>query len=174
MLNERPVDRITVKAIVEDCGINRNTFYYYFSNIPALLDSIVMEPVDRIIREHAQADSLEECLAAATELAREHKKAIMNIYRSANRDFYERHLTRVCREMVSAYYSARYGELPIREEDRTVIIRYYQCELMGQALVWLESGMRYDIQAQFARLLQLRRGFGRKMVERCLTEPDGG
>ena len=27
LLEERPVDKITVKDIVEDCGINRNTFY---------------------------------------------------------------------------------------------------------------------------------------------------
>ena len=28
LLNERPLDKITVKDIVEDCGINRNSFYY--------------------------------------------------------------------------------------------------------------------------------------------------
>lgn len=30
LLNERPLSQVTVKAIVEDCGINRNTFYYHF------------------------------------------------------------------------------------------------------------------------------------------------
>ena len=28
LLNERPINRITVNDIVEDCGINRNSFYY--------------------------------------------------------------------------------------------------------------------------------------------------
>ena len=27
LLNERPLDKITIKDIVEECGINRNTFY---------------------------------------------------------------------------------------------------------------------------------------------------
>ena len=27
LLNEKPLDKITVKSIAEDCGINRNTFY---------------------------------------------------------------------------------------------------------------------------------------------------
>ena len=27
LLNERALDKIKVKDIVEDCGINRNTFY---------------------------------------------------------------------------------------------------------------------------------------------------
>lgn len=30
LLNERPVNKITVKDIVEDCDINRNSFYYHF------------------------------------------------------------------------------------------------------------------------------------------------
>ena len=29
LLNDRPLNQVTVKAIVEDCGINRNTFYYH-------------------------------------------------------------------------------------------------------------------------------------------------
>ena len=37
LLNERPLNRITVKDIVEECGVNRNSFYYHFEDIPALL-----------------------------------------------------------------------------------------------------------------------------------------
>ena len=29
LLNERPLDKITIKDIVDDCGISRNTFYYH-------------------------------------------------------------------------------------------------------------------------------------------------
>ena len=30
LLKKKFIDKITVKDIVEECGINRNTFYYYF------------------------------------------------------------------------------------------------------------------------------------------------
>ena len=36
LVNKTPLDKITVKDIVEDCGVNRNTFYYYFQDIYAL------------------------------------------------------------------------------------------------------------------------------------------
>ena len=29
LLNEKPLSKITVKDIVEECGINRNSFYYH-------------------------------------------------------------------------------------------------------------------------------------------------
>ena len=62
LLNEKPLSQITVRDIVDRCGLNRNTFYYYYQDIPQLLESIVDEEADRMIREHPAAESLEECL----------------------------------------------------------------------------------------------------------------
>ena len=33
LLQEKSIDKITVKDICEMCEINRNTFYYYYSDI---------------------------------------------------------------------------------------------------------------------------------------------
>ena len=39
LLNLYPLDKITVKDIVSDCGISRNTFYYHYRDIYDLLDA---------------------------------------------------------------------------------------------------------------------------------------
>ena len=59
LLSERPLSQITVKDIVEKCGVNRNSFYYHFRDMKALLESIVKEDVDQIMAEHPTIDSLE-------------------------------------------------------------------------------------------------------------------
>ena len=41
LLNEQPLNKISVRMIVEDCGINRNSFYYHYQDIPTLLETIV-------------------------------------------------------------------------------------------------------------------------------------
>ena len=61
LLDERPLNRITVKDIVEACGINRNSFYYHFEDLPALLEEIIAEQVQRLIQSHPTVDSLEDC-----------------------------------------------------------------------------------------------------------------
>ena len=38
LLLERPLDKITVTDIAEDCGINRMTFYHHFRDIYALVE----------------------------------------------------------------------------------------------------------------------------------------
>jgi len=165
LLNRGPMDRITVKAIVEDCGVNRNTFYYHFSDIPALLNEIVTDLADQIISRKARTDSLEACLGEVTRFARENKRAVMNIYRSSSKDVYEKHLIKICGYFVSSYIDSVWKNLPISDEDRDVMIRFYQCELIGQVLVWLESDMSYD-KGQFKRIIELRGSLRDAFLER--------
>ena len=45
LLNKKPFDKITVKEIVEECGINRNTFYYHYEDIYDLLQAVLDDEV---------------------------------------------------------------------------------------------------------------------------------
>ena len=65
LLNKKPLSKITVKDIVEDCGINRNSFYYHFQDLPALIEALLQAEADRIISENASLDSFEDCLLCA-------------------------------------------------------------------------------------------------------------
>ena len=58
LLNEKPLSQITIRDIVDDCGVNRNTFYYYYQDLPQLVESVVDEDAERIIRGHPTIDSL--------------------------------------------------------------------------------------------------------------------
>lgn len=48
--SKKPLDKITVRDIVDDCGVNRNTFYYYFQDIYAVLEEICQSGVERVPR----------------------------------------------------------------------------------------------------------------------------
>ena len=37
LLERQPLDKITVKMLVDACGVSRNTFYYHYDDIPSLL-----------------------------------------------------------------------------------------------------------------------------------------
>ena len=41
LLEEKSMAKITVKDIVERCGVNRNTFYYHFRDIPDVVEFIL-------------------------------------------------------------------------------------------------------------------------------------
>ena len=56
LLNERPLNKISVRDITDKCGINRNSFYYHYQDIPALMEEILTEQIDDIIEKYSGTD----------------------------------------------------------------------------------------------------------------------
>ena len=52
LLNDKPLDKITVKNVVEECGINRNTFYYHYRDIYDLVEDILNHEAEKVIKEY--------------------------------------------------------------------------------------------------------------------------
>ena len=168
LLDERPLSKISIKDIVEDCGINRNTFYYHFADLPDLVEAIMRDEVDRIMQSYHGISSLEECAAAAMKLSIEHKRAVMHIYNSANRDIYERYLMEICEYVTTTLVDNLIAGRPVPEEDRCAILQGYRCELFGHVLDWLSRGMSSEQEKHFLRLCELRRGMTEEMLKRSL------
>lgn len=167
LLNEKPLSQITVRDIVDDCGVNRNTFYYYYQDLPQLIESIVDEDAERIIREHPRVDSLEDCINAVLEFALKNRKAVMHIYHSVNRDIYEQYQWRVCTYVVTTYVDGVLGEKQLSPQDRITIIDYFKCVSFGVIMGWLETGMNPDALERFQRIFELKHGDLEQLIDRC-------
>lgn len=109
LLNERPLNKITVKDIVEDCGINRNSFYYHYPDIPALAEEIVRDEAARIVQEYPTVDSLEQCLEIAVEFALQNRTAVLHLYNSASHEAYEHSLMDICHSVVGSYFETAFA-----------------------------------------------------------------
>ena len=161
LLEQYPLKQISVKDIVEECGINRNSFYYHFADIPSLINEIMVESADRIIEEYAGADSLEKCLTAAAQFALRNKKSVLHVYKSASRELVELQLMKICEHVVSSYGKAVFGG---------ILQRFYKCELFGQIIDWLNCDMRYDIQSQFSRLCEIQDSITASAIQKCISK----
>ena len=157
LLNEKPLNQITVKDIVEDCGINRNSFYYHFRDLPSLIEEMILEQAEVLIAQYPSISSLEECLDAAVSFAMNNRRAAMHIYNSVSRDIYEQYLWQVCEHVVTVYVDSVIPEEAISGFDREVIIGFYKCACFGQILDWQRGGMKSDIKKRFMRMLEIRK-----------------
>ena len=166
LLDERPLNKITVKDIVEACGINRNSFYYHYQDLPALIEEIIAERVQELIRTHPTIDSLEDCFDAALEFVLKNRRAVLHIYNSVSRDIFEHYLMDVCCYVVRTYVEADFAGRPVDEKDKELLIRYHKCECFGNIIDWLNSGMKDDLSAYFHRVYQLKRGWEGEILRR--------
>ena len=152
LLALKPLNKISVKDIVEECGINRNSFYYHFQDVPALLESIVMEEMDKIIADYSPRDPIEKCLKAAMSYAEENRNMALHVYRYMDRELFEGYLWRVCEHIVSAYTDNEFQKLDVSEQDRSMINYLYKCECFGIAVDWLNNGMQSTGQEEVERV----------------------
>lgn len=52
LMKKKSLDKIKIREIVEDCGVNRQTFYYHFQDIYALVEWIYTYDGMQIFNEH--------------------------------------------------------------------------------------------------------------------------
>ena len=152
LLTERPISQITVKDIVGDCGVNRNSFYYHFQDIPSLLEEIIVEMTAKVIENLPEESTFEEKVTAALQEINLNKRMIYHIYGSSNREFYEKQLMKICEHVTRTYIRSREYSERVDSKDLEFVISYLKCELFGQLIDWLNHDMSYDI-VEHSRIL---------------------
>lgn len=167
LLNEQPLSQISVRRIVEECGINRNSFYYHFQDIPSLIEEIVMDAADSLIKKYPSIASIDEAAEAAFRFTLDNKRAVLHICNSVNRDIYERYLMHICEYVVTTYFDTVFRDESINENDRSTVILFTKCELFGLSIDWINTGMPENAIVKLKQLLYLCQGLTSEMLERC-------
>ena len=146
LLEERPMNKITVKDIVDRCDVNRNTFYYHFQDIPSLLREMMETQVDGIIREHCALGRPMDCIEPALEYGLAHRQAVLHVYRAVPRELFEQYLDRLAQRMVAEYFDNALKDTPILSEDEAVEFSRLS-RAVNQMLLRLKQA--FDAQQQF-------------------------
>ncbi len=168
LLEEMPMSQITVKMIVEKCGINRNSFYYYYQDIPALIEELVKDEADAIITQYDSIDSIETALRATISFGEKNRRAILHIYNSVSRDVFEQYLWKVCDYVITTYAKTLFHGVKIAPSDAEIILRFYRCECFGLLIDWLNRKMEPNVEEHISRFCQLYRGMAEEMIRRAI------
>ena len=169
LLNERPLDKITIKDIVVDCGINRNTFYYHFEDIPSLVKQILNAEAEKVLLKQETVVSWEEGFIEGAQFALQNKKVVYHIYNSVRREEVEKYLYHVAGDVMRQYVEAAAAGSKAKEEDKKLIADFYKSALVGMTLDWLNSGMKYAPEPLIRRLGVMLKG----NIEEALKRAEG-
>ena len=162
LLEEKPYNRITVRDIVERCGVNRNTFYRHYQDIPSLLQAMVTEKGDWLIENYCRQGQPILCIRPLIQYSLAHRRAVLHVYRALPREAFQAGLSRVAGSLVEGYFQKAGAGLDIPAENRALLTRLYRCALVGVALEWLEEGMEGNLLQQAEVLCRLMEQSGRQ------------
>lgn len=75
LLNEKSMDHLTVKDVIETAEVNRNTFYYHFEDIYDLLHQVILKKLDDFSNSIEKYDTFYEEYVRSARFLMENKKA---------------------------------------------------------------------------------------------------
>ena len=138
LLDQKPLDKITVKDIVEECDITRRTFYYHYQDIYALVEDILRAETEKVVSQYCDPDTWEEGFIVASHFVLENRRAIFH------RDEVDKYVDTIASEVMFGYIKKISKGIPAKEEDKRLICEFYKNALVGLVKTWLDSGMKYD------------------------------
>lgn len=157
LLLKKPLTKITINDIAEDCGINRMTFYYHFKDIYDLVEWCCIEDARKALDEKRTYDTWQQGFIQLFEAVRENKPFIMNVYHCVDREQVEKYVNPLVDDLLMGVIEERSAGMNVREEDMQFIAKVYSYSFVGLMLDWIRDDMRdapEELVKKFAMVIQ--------------------
>lgn len=130
LVEQKTVKKITIRDIVEACGITRNTFYYYFHDIYEVLEHALAAGFERIGEE---SETFEDFLGSSFTFCVEYQKVLYNLYHSVGYEPLSDYLKKQVRPHLIHYLKSIRGA----EEDEKLLCALCEEALVGTLMRWV-------------------------------------
>lgn len=173
LLEQRPLDKISVVDIADHCGINRNTFYYYYCDVYALIRELMEVRAQQLITDNQEDLNWIEITREVTSFFRTHRRTVYHLFHTSQRDLLEDHIYDVTYACTESLVRRTAAGLSVSEADLRAVTLFFTSSLLGMISRWLRFGMKDDAEQLGERTGVLLEGTLRRMLERaCSTGRD--
>ena len=131
LLLKKPLSKITISDLTEDCGMNRMTFYYHFKDIYDLVEWSCLTDAKRALDEKKTYDTWQQGFLQILEAVQANKPFIMNVYHCVHREQVEIYLRPLVEDLILNVVNEEAGGLNVRDEDKTFIVQAYSYIFIG-------------------------------------------
>lgn len=170
LLLQKPLNKITISDITEDCGISRMTFYYHFKDIYDLVEWACMEDAKKALENKKTHDTWQQGFAQILHAVRENKTFIMNVYHCVSREQVEKYLVSLTDHLLMGVITEQSAGMTVREEDKFFIAQVYSYSFVGLMLDWIKDGMQAEPELLVNKLALVLQGNIAQALERFRTD----
>lgn len=158
LLLQKPLDKITIADITDDCGINRMTFYYHFKDIYDLIEWSCIEDAAKALEGKKTYETWQQGFLQILNAVLENKPFIYNVYHSVSREQVENYLYKVTYKLLIDVVDEKSKEMKVSENDKKFIADFYKYAFVGIVLDWIKDGMKEKPEAIIEKLSKLIHG----------------
>lgn len=157
LLLQKPLDKITINDIAEDCGISRMTFYYHFKDIYDLVEWACVEDATLALKGKKTYDTWQEGFLNIFQAVQDNKPFIMNVYHGISRERIEQYLYPLIHGLLMGVVEEKSVGMTVNDADKQFIASFYEYAFVGLMLEWIGNKMKEDpaiIVERTSKLLQ--------------------
>lgn len=155
LLKEKNFEKVMVKDIVEECGLTRNTFYYYYDDTYNIIEDILEREARKMIEEMHQGGSLTEAVNDVFEYLEENPKIVRHLFDSAKKDDMYRYVRSTVEIVLKHYCEHSMGEQKLSEQNKRTLINASKYVIQGLIEEWLEKGMKTSLTKELKDVEQI-------------------
>ena len=142
LMETRSVSKITVREIVDGCGLNRQTFYYHFQDVYELVEWIIKEEALSQMEQHKSWTTWKDGVLAVLNYLKSNEKICLCAYQSVSRELLHQFLYSDIFDLFRHGIETLSENRDITQEERTFTAHFYATAFMGIAEHWLIDGMK--------------------------------
>lgn len=146
LMAQKPVEKISIREIMEGCGMKRQNFYYHFEDIYDLVKWMFLEEVAAPLRQHEGALFWQDGLRQLFGYLEENKAVCQCALRSLGRPFLkELFMDEVC-SMVRHVADQLTEELEWENKERELDmnVQFYVIALAGIVEGWVMDELKFS------------------------------
>ena len=135
-------DKITIKELVQECGLNRQTFYYHFPDIFGLLEWMFQQDAEQLMKKYDHIDVWEQGFMELLCYIKKNKAVCMCTLHSLARDKLEQFVYKDVHRLILGIMGEVGGDLSIQKEGKEIDARFYTLALCSLVVHWMKNGMK--------------------------------
>lgn len=145
-MRTKAFSKITVSEIINDCGVNRKTFYYHFEDIYALLKWMFEEEAIEVVKHFDLLVDYEEAIRFVMCYVDENEYIISCAYDSIGRDEMKRFFYADFLGVVTSVIDAAEAkfEKKIEPKFKEYVARFYTEALSSMLIDWVKDRDKHD------------------------------
>ncbi|MGX7109562.1 TetR/AcrR family transcriptional regulator C-terminal domain-containing protein [Facklamia miroungae] len=144
LMNQKALDKISIREIVEDCGVNRKTFYYHFTNIYDLLNWMFEDEAIEPVRKYDYLTEYDEVVRFAINYVEENEHVVSSAINALGRDelkkFFYNNFIENMRKIVDDISK----EMVIPEDYKDFLIDFYTDSFASLLTNWTHNKDKND------------------------------
>lgn len=134
LAQQKSIDKITVKSLIESCGISRQTFYYHFQDIMDVISWSLQQASEETLARSIKAGTPREALRLLISDVSENRSMIIRLLDSQRRSEIEALFVRTARGSLQEILRQRPVTLPFPHTNLETALDFWAFGITGLLL----------------------------------------